>query len=166
MKKYIKGICVAYKLFNFFSPTCIESCDLRFAYVSTGIGVFPVAKLVVLYACVSYREGSRGRPYIFNVDHSVKRCNINVILNVMPTNHQVDHFCVLLSSNGLDRAYTLKIYWEEEEKEREKKKRIEEKGKRQKLVNISKRYFYCSRIKITKRYYYTHPTKPISLVRI
>lgn len=121
LKKYIKEICVAYKLFNFFSPTCIESCDLRFAYVSTGIGVFPVAKLVVLYACVSYREGSRGRPYIFNVDHSVKRCNINVILNVMPTNHQVDHFCVLLSSNGLDRAYTLKIYWEEEEKERKKK---------------------------------------------
>lgn len=67
---------------------------LRFAYVSTGIGVFPVAKPVVLYACVSHRKGSRGRPYVFNVDHSVKRCNINVIL---PTNHQVDHFCVLLS---------------------------------------------------------------------
>lgn len=74
---------------------------LRFAYVSTGIGVFPVAKLVVLYACVSYREGSRGRPYVFNIDHSVKICNIDII-TLLPTNHQVDHFCVLLSLYGLD----------------------------------------------------------------
>lgn len=49
----------------------------------TGIGVFPVAKLVVLYACVSNREGSCGRPHIFNVDHSVKRCNIDIILNII-----------------------------------------------------------------------------------
>lgn len=57
--------------------------------------MFPVAKLVVLYACVSYREGSRGRPYVFNVDHSVKRCNINVI-TLLPTNHQLDHFCFVI----------------------------------------------------------------------
>lgn len=68
--------------------------------------MFPVAKLVVLYACVSYREGSRGGPYVFNVDHSVKRCNIDVI-TLLPTNHQVDHFCVLLSLYGLYRARTL-----------------------------------------------------------
>lgn len=52
---------------------------LCFAYISTGIGVFPVTKLVILYACISYCEGSRGRSYIFNVDHSVKSCNIDVI---------------------------------------------------------------------------------------
>lgn len=69
--------------------------------------MFPVAKLVVLYACVSYREGSRGRPYVFNVDHSVKRCNIDVI-TLLPTNHQVDHFCVLLSLYELDRVRALK----------------------------------------------------------
>lgn len=89
---------------------------LRFAYISTGIGVFPVAKLVVLYACVSYREGSRGRPYVFNVDHSVMRCNINLI-TLLPMNHQVDHFCVLLSLYGLDRA--LKSCWKMQEKNEE-----------------------------------------------
>lgn len=44
-----------------------------FAYILTGIRVFPVAEPVVLYARVSYCEGCRGRPYIFNVDHSVKK---------------------------------------------------------------------------------------------
>lgn len=66
---------------------------LRFAYVSTGIGVCPVAKPVVLYACVSHREGSRGRPYVSNVDHSVKRCNINVILPTKITKWITFVFC-------------------------------------------------------------------------
>jgi len=34
-------------------------------------------------------------------------------------NHQVDHFCVLLSLYGLDRARTLKSNWEKQEKNEE-----------------------------------------------
>lgn len=118
--------------------------------------MFPVAKLVVLYACVSYREGSRGRPYVFNVDHSVKRCNINVI-TLLPTNHKLDHFYVLLSLYGLVRVRAVKSCWKKRERRRRRK--------RQKLVNISKRYFYRLHIKITKRYYilYSSYQKPISL---
>lgn len=63
-------------LFSLSKNICIHN---TFACILTGIRVFPVAKLVVLYACVSYCEGSRGRSYIFNVDHSVKKSEKNVI---------------------------------------------------------------------------------------
>lgn len=129
---------------------------LRFAYVSTGIGVFPVAKLVVLYACVSYREGSRGRSYVFNVDHSVKRCNIDVI-TLLPTNHQVDHFCVLLSLYGLDRARAraLKSCWETQEKDDEE----EATETSQYIQKVFLSYTYKKSPSGTIYIYSTHPTK-------